>query len=124
MNENVKRRWVEALRSGKYIQTTGALRAARGHGSYEHCCLGVLCELAAEEGIVETAGSWGYLDPKQRKDVANGMFLPDSVKDWAGLPDIDPVIEIATDRVVTLTQLNDTAKISFEEIAAFIEEYL
>lgn len=35
------RRWIAALRSGKYTQGRRALRTPEGH----NCCLGVLCEV-------------------------------------------------------------------------------
>ena len=38
----VLRKWVKALRSGKYAQTRGRLRRI---GAEEFCCLGVLCEV-------------------------------------------------------------------------------
>ena len=41
MNQEIKQKWVEALRSGKYKQTTYVLRR---EDSY--CCLGVLCDIA------------------------------------------------------------------------------
>lgn len=37
MNERLKKRWIEALRSGRFKQTIGALRDENGY-----CCLGVL----------------------------------------------------------------------------------
>lgn len=40
MNALVKKKWLEALRSGEYQQTKGHLKDAEGH-----CCLGVLCEI-------------------------------------------------------------------------------
>jgi len=43
MNQEVKAKWVEALRSGKYKQGRKTLKHA---GRY--CCLGVLCEVAGE----------------------------------------------------------------------------
>ena len=50
MHEPIARRWVEALRSGEYGQTTHRLRdgepGALGNG---FCCLGVLCDLYAKE---------------------------------------------------------------------------
>lgn len=33
-------RWVDALRSGKYEQTTGVLQDSKGY-----CCLGVACKV-------------------------------------------------------------------------------
>lgn len=38
MNEQIKRKWIKALRSGKYMQTIVGMYEY--HGSY--CCLGVL----------------------------------------------------------------------------------
>lgn len=41
MNEELKKRWVEALRSGRYPQGKGLLRDVNGN----YCCLGVLEEI-------------------------------------------------------------------------------
>ena len=51
MNPRIKDLWVKALQSGKYRQ--GQLRLIREQKTYgtEHCCLGVLCELALAEGV-------------------------------------------------------------------------
>lgn len=46
MNEGYKRIWLEALRSGKYKQGKGRLLSETGK---EHCCIGVLCEVAGIE---------------------------------------------------------------------------
>lgn len=46
MREDIKKQWVEALRSGDYEQTTGQLiRREFASDTLEFCCLGVLCEL-------------------------------------------------------------------------------
>ena len=48
----IAKKWVEALRSGKYGQATGVLCR---NDSY--CCLGVLCVVCIEEGIkIERVG--------------------------------------------------------------------
>lgn len=44
MDKELKAKWVEALRGGKYAQGRGRLFR---HGEY--CCLGVLCDLAGLE---------------------------------------------------------------------------
>lgn len=44
MPKELKAKWIEALRSGKYKQTIGTLCDERGH-----CCLGVLMEVAGEQ---------------------------------------------------------------------------
>jgi hypothetical protein len=43
MDEQLKAKWVEALRSGKYRQADGRLRVKESSKSYSYCCLGVLC---------------------------------------------------------------------------------
>lgn len=51
MSKSLKNKWVAALRSGKYEQTTGRLRRVRASGIHltGHCCLGVLQEVAGRE---------------------------------------------------------------------------
>lgn len=56
----LKRKWIEALRSGRYRQTTG--RLTDGEGGY--CCLGVLCAIqdpnwADKFYDLETHTIWG-----------------------------------------------------------------
>ncbi len=48
MNPEVKQKWIGALRSGKYEQGTEKLRSVSGY-----CCLGVLCDLYAQEHNIE-----------------------------------------------------------------------
>ena len=45
MNQEVKKIWVEALRSGKYQQGRGKLKRSDDLKP-TYCCLGVLCEVA------------------------------------------------------------------------------
>lgn len=111
--------WIAALRSGKYKQGIGQLKAdewVRGVDGTElfHCCLGVLCELAVEQGIIgpstqRTEGSYHLFGH-------NCSTLPFDVKDWAslGLIGLD---------VYTLMDMNDVGR-PFEEIADFIEAHL
>ncbi len=47
MNLEVKAKWVEGLKSGKFPQAGGALKTEEGF-----CCLGVLCEVTG-------LGTWG-----------------------------------------------------------------
>lgn len=82
MNKGVKKKWVEALLSGKYIQGHGYLRTSDD----KFCCLGVLCDLAVKEGVI----------PKETKDrdisflyAGSSAFLPTAVVEWSGLPHAD-----------------------------------
>lgn len=40
-----KRKWIAALRSGKFIQGEGSLKK-KNNGQFEYCCLGVAAEVA------------------------------------------------------------------------------
>lgn len=112
MNQQIKEKWMNALRSGEYSQTRGALRTTEGF-----CCLGVLCDLYSKE----TGTEWG----EYQKDFANSSFLgelatfPPKVGEWSGIERANPYFE----EVGTLASLNDGGK-EFTEIADVIEKYL
>jgi hypothetical protein len=95
MKKAIKKKWIAALRSGKYKQ--GRHRLAHA-GRY--CCLGVLCEILALR-----QGNWSLYDAQ----------LPGShVREMVGLD---------TAEAVRLANMND-AKMSFKAIADWIEENL
>jgi hypothetical protein len=73
MNPEVKARWVAALRSGAYQQTHNRLTDHRGG----FCCLGVLCDLYAEEFRVWATS----MTCRASKKSCQGML----VCAWAGL---------------------------------------
>jgi len=98
MNPEVKQMWVDALRSGKYAQGFGALEK---DGRF--CCLGVLQDLA----------------PSNIKRSTNNEDISVHIRDWAGLELIDPIIGYNY-----ATHWNDKERLSFNEIADLIEEYL
>jgi hypothetical protein len=106
MNKRVKKLWLKALRSGKYVQGQGTLR--RGTKPHQkHCCLGVLSELAIADGAI-----------KQFR----GGYLSKAVCKWAGLESLDPILGPRSTST-TASELNDGGK-SFECIAKRIEKYL
>ncbi len=55
MNPELKAKWLEALRSGKFTQGRTVLKDSFGH----YCCLGVLCEVA---GLDLTKAEESYVD--------------------------------------------------------------
>lgn len=87
----LRKKWVAALRSRKFKQTTGTLRNCCN----EYCCLGVLCAVAGLPKRAYLGG--GYLRAKQRAEFGLG------VNDQTDLADMN-------DRFC-----------SFDEIAAVIE---
>ena len=99
--EKARRLWVRALRSGKYEWGKNHLHPTDDR----YCCLGVLCEIAIKQGIIES-----YL---QR---ATG--LPDKVRLWAGL---DTAIGDFSNK--SLAEINDDAtRNPFKKIANLIEK--
>jgi hypothetical protein len=107
MNENAKK-WVEALRSGKYEQASNALRSGNAY-----CCLGVACEIS---GI----GEW---DSDDRVSYAAYLEetgkLPARVMDWLGIRDDVGGYNNGDN---CLTDDNDNGR-SFTQIANIIEKY-
>ena len=52
MKQEIKQQWITALRSGNYPQGRGYLRRIDDDGKEGYCCLGVLCELAVNAGVI------------------------------------------------------------------------
>ena len=93
MNPEVKQKWIDALRSGKYEQGSEKLRSVSGY-----CCLGVLCDLYAQEHNVEWEfrGRGGtYLQPQDYWYFDDqSEFLPKIVMNWAGLKTHNPSVRV------------------------------
>jgi len=116
MDSNVKSLWLEALRSGKYEQGVHTLNS---HGKF--CCLGVLCEIAIDSGVVDKQETDSYV-------IYDGyaINLPSaSVIVWADLPGKVPDPEVTVDgNLINLTTINDSGDYNFNQIADIIEEQL
>lgn len=111
MNDNAKK-WVAALRSGKYQQGRKALN------HYDvFCCLGVACTIYQEEvgDLYIELSSAGYYYYN-----SSHLLLPGLVQDWLNLKDpFGGYIE--GDRTTDLTSLNDIRGYNFNQIADLIE---
>jgi hypothetical protein len=129
MHATVKIKWVTALRSGKYPQGKGQLKAIPKNSDVaEYCCLGVLCELAVEEGVLpaptrgdregmEVVFAYGTMD--------EAAVLPREVKKWAGLNTSNPPLLVHPDKgSLSAAVLNDTEGYTFDQIADLIEKAL
>ena len=108
MKREIATRWVEALRSGDYKQTTNALR--RGDS---FCCLGVLCNLHAQDHPEIAAAQ-----PTTGRYMGADSEPPDEVVAWAGLESNCGILD---GYPLALTELNDDAGWNFVQIAAHIE---
>lgn len=90
------RKWIAALRSGKYDQGRGQLATINGY-----CCLGVACEIS---GLPYGAS---YAE------------LPLAVRDWLGIESYNPNL-LGVGACATVA--NDTLHMSFAEIADALEK--
>lgn len=114
MNKRIKKLWVDALRSGEYKQAKSKLRK----GSY-FCCLGVLCNIHAQEHPEIAA--------KQLSSnfyMGNSDLLPPAVIKWAKLQSVDGGCVKVNGISHSLTVLNDSGKANFDKLADLIEEQL
>ena len=100
MNQEVKEKWVAALRSGEYKQTKQTLHDKNGF-----CCLGVLCDLYLKENDLDWQ-EHNY-DPKVLVCFDREDTLPDEVADWADIP-TNPYVNVPGYlECVALAALND-----------------
>lgn len=154
MNPDVKAKWLTRLRSEEFEQGHGQLGVDQPGEKPRRCCLGVLCEVAVDEGIIEKKVVTGDVifgvnlamvastpdDVRGSEDLgawdSAKFYLPKAVREWADLPHYSPTVplpdnvgpELATDHTgeeVNLASLNDSATgYGFDEIADAIESGL
>jgi hypothetical protein len=114
--KNIKK-WVDALRSGKFKQTKGMLKNRKG----EYCCLGVACEISDkidgwEDSLAPFYEIGAAVFPKRFKGA---LYLPTSVMEWLGIDQSNPtLLKRKVDN--TAANLNDRG-VSFKRIATYIE---
>jgi len=112
MNQAVKKRWIKALRSGKYRRGEGRL-CTTYKGRSKFCCLGVL----ANE---ELDGEWQESDELYEGNTAWELCYKGD-RDGDLLPGIALIeIGLSIERQSKLVGMNDAGE-SFSEIADWIE---
>lgn len=126
--KDLLKRWVKALRSGKYKQTRDVL-----HDSEGFCCLGVLCDVLNED----VQGQWRWGENGQDFLVAGGASstdLPFPIVEKYGLKTSEVTFHVTDEMraklptklahapsILTFIRLNDTYNLTFDEIADLIE---
>lgn len=116
LKEEWKKKWLEALRSGKYKQGKGVLQNDKG----EFCCLGVLCDLMPEEvGKWATSCFGDAVFVKERPDanIVSVSLLPCNVRALV----FDGVNGLKGGSLSSLMDMNDRG-VPFKVIADYIEK--
>lgn len=106
MNANAKTKWLEALRSGSFTQTKGALQKCAGG----NCCLGVLAN------IMEV--------PHRGRPDHERMFFEFSKQEINSDRIPDGFCGVKKDEIFKLISLNDHEGYDFSMIADYIEKEL
>lgn len=108
INASIKKKWLKALRSGDFAQSTGGLKNDDGY-----CCLGVLAEVA---------------DPEQKTWDTGCVFFGAKTEPYGNsITDGAAQVELLGGRIPPKTMgrlvaMNDDAGLTFNEIADYIEK--
>ena len=133
MKQEIAKRLAAELRSGKYEQGQMHLRTRDN----KFCCLGVLCELAIEDGVIPSPtipdDLMCYVYGLDGKSTITNL-LPVAVKEWADMEStLGKRRDASTDILYIdwdfrngvpppLFYMNDRLKMTFEQIADDIEK--
>lgn len=80
----------DGLRSGRFEQGHGALRIDSATGS-RHCCLGVACEIARENGLnLQVSTSVNLRNHAYFGQIRENSYLPLEVVKWYGFRSNNP----------------------------------
>ena len=112
MDPELKKKWIEALRSGKYKQGKNRLHRAEDNS---YCCLGVLCEVA------------GFEKRESTDERGNAYKLPDGVTYTTSIPASffgfrDDSENTPRDKVMLYNDCEDKRHKGFKAIATYIEK--
>lgn len=105
LNKNLKK-WLTALRSGKYEKVTHSLREEIYENKFGYCALGVAMKVAEDNGVPIAEAAWGR------------CFLPQAVTAWLGASSGN--VSLNGNSVV---DLNDEEGFTFNQIADEIEAH-
>lgn len=125
MKKNIAKKWIDALRSGKYKQIKGALKRAKDNQIESFCALGVLCDLYQKDHKEKLEEQNSHI--KKTKNGSAVAFedeiytLPFKVQKWAGMKDSEGCLDLDGEQDRTIPQLNDQG-VSFKKIADLIEK--
>jgi hypothetical protein len=129
-----RKNFTAALRSGKYQQGAGQLSARSIDDTWHHCCLGVACLVAIEDGMpmVATAFEGEMTYTPAGAQTGETTLPPRALADWYGWRDIDPMLPfvdaehpVEENFHLSAASINDGQGWDFAQIAdAFDTEYV
>jgi len=121
MNKRIKKLFLKDLRSDEYDQVQGTLVETSCEGNDSFCCLGLLCNIYAEqEGKYwDDAETGAFEDCLDTSDTT----LPYFVQEWSGIETDDGQFKYRNGVKSNLVHLNDEKGKTFKEIADVIERY-
>lgn len=137
MNPDIRTLWLEALRSGRYLQGQNLLCYVPDFEEpdvdRQYCCLGVLCDLAVQAAVIPQPKLVNESESSPHRG-ARLVFeneterLPQAVMEWAQLPHQLPDVTCYDHYdeqpfELGLAELNDSGR-SFLTLADYIEESL
>jgi hypothetical protein len=102
MTPELKAKWIEALRSGRYEQGVGSLFDS---GDKTYCCLGVLCDIHPDISLDGDE----YFFGRENQGILLG-------------PKFCKAVGITKEQAKRLATMNDSEQWSFKEIADAIEK--
>lgn len=111
MDQEIKEKWIAALRSGKFKQCDGELHNLEG----SFCCLGVLLESQGWEEQAYHGGKYSYYISQDGDVNDEENELSDDTRAEFGLTKFQET---------HLIKMNDTEKKSFTFISNWIEDHL
>src|SRR5262245_5492803 len=111
-NRENMQKFIDALRSDRFIQGTGRLERINQYTRIiTNCCLGVACRVAQENGVkLAIIKEIGYI-----VFDAESSYLPTQVSAWLGISTNNPLL--------TFTRTNDTDFTTSATIANDSGEY-
>lgn len=135
MKDNAKK-WIGALRSGKYNKSKGQLHYV-SNGKHYHCLFGVCCDLyQKDKGDLEEKTFQIDGDDKVYYSYDGRVgYMPEKVRQWVGLKDLLGTHTVKVSGInfaSCLLRLNDSdpkpdngppeREYSFKELASLIEK--
>lgn len=119
MNQELKKKWTDALLSGKFEQGAGQLLHTGGLTvKPSYCCLGVLREIADPTDTDSDGNNGGSLSTQQLERF--GI----TSEEESGLIELNDLNNVDTDENDPEAEIIQCGSVPFEMIAGFIDYWL